>query len=718
MMVASWASTRQVRERGATVGSLWGALVDLEELDELLAWPPDVFALVDRVLDASEAYRLIVSPPPGANFAGVGDGAAGMAHDWWEWLDDRRDGPPASVVRLWQAAQQATRCRIDDLSAGQDWRVTESLLAFHAVADEACAGLGSALAAPPGPGCRFRAAAREHLAETGSLSRISPDMLLVLPRCRAGATGMSIQSLARHVCVRGPQVDVCWRRMLSRPSGVDAPQGHANLVLLPWPLRVRARDFRPVRYALSHMNEAEFGFFEFGPDEMLDLDMVEQVLGAAEEESGTVDIVVLPESAITPSDIEPLEALLADFGVWCLIAGVREPPVDGQLGANWVHVGVRQHLVWRHARQHKHHRWCLDGRQLKQYHLGGALDSSIRWWEAVTIPRRSLQIIDQGAVTFAPLVCEDLARMEPVADLLRSIGPSIVITLLLDGPQLTSRWTARYASVLADDAGSAVLTLTSYGMVQRCRPPGRAPSNVIALWKDATGELTEISLEDGAQAVLIATTLTTTGSVTADGRRHAPRSSCLSLAAVQSLRVADDHAPRTPHDQDPREAWRRRTGLPGLEEREATKATSWSEAFAELAVVEPQQLDELMADAVALDWRESLGLRRPSALFVESVRVLRRELPLPLTLEGVVVTLARLCRDEDPVAAVAARALAIALEQRLLVEVRTGRQLPETLRLFTDAAVIPGRSRPDSGSRCPAVSCPSATRPATAEGGT
>ena len=72
------------------------------------------------------------------------------------------------------------------------------------------------------------------------------------------------------------------------------------------------------------------------------------------------------------------------------------------------------------------------------------------------------------------------------------------MAVLLDGPQLTSRWAARYASVLADDPGSAVLTLTSYGMVQRSRPPGHDPSSVVALWKDPERGTREISLEPGA----------------------------------------------------------------------------------------------------------------------------------------------------------------------------------------------------------------------------
>jgi hypothetical protein len=50
---------------------------------------------------------------------------------------------------------------------------------------------------------------------------------------------------------------------------------------------------------------------------------------------------------------------------------------------------------------------------------------------------------------------------------MNAIGPNLVIALLMDGPQLENRWPARYATVLAEDPGSAVLTVTSLGMVRR-----------------------------------------------------------------------------------------------------------------------------------------------------------------------------------------------------------------------------------------------------------
>jgi len=68
-------------------------------------------------------------------------------------------------------------------------------------------------------------------------------------------------------------------------------------------------------------------------------------------------------------------------------------------------------------------------------------------------------------MSMATLICEDLARIDPVQTVIRAIGPNLVIALLMDGPQWQRRWSGRYATVLADDPGSAVLsvTLARYG---------------------------------------------------------------------------------------------------------------------------------------------------------------------------------------------------------------------------------------------------------------
>ena len=58
--------------------------------------------------------------------------------------------------------------------------------------------------------------------------------------------------------------------------------------------------------------------------------------------------------------------------------------------------------------------------------------------------------------TLSVLICEDLARYDPVLTVMNAIGPNLVIALLMDGPQLERRWCGRYATALADDPGSSV----------------------------------------------------------------------------------------------------------------------------------------------------------------------------------------------------------------------------------------------------------------------
>jgi hypothetical protein len=104
------------------------------------------------------------------------------------------------------------------------------------------------------------------------------------------------------------------------------------------------------------------------------------------------------------------------------------------------------------------------------------------------------------------------------------VGPNLVVALLMDGPQLASRWSARYASVLADDPGTSVLTLTSLGMCHRSRPAGTAqfePSRTIALWKDKLYGFREISLPPGAQACVLSLSFEAREEFTADGRSDA-----------------------------------------------------------------------------------------------------------------------------------------------------------------------------------------------------
>jgi hypothetical protein len=509
--------------------------------------------------------------------------------------------------------------------------MAEALLTLHAIADEACAGLGSAIDAPGGEGCLYRARGRELLARSGSLARIPTHFLRVLPKVRTPGNTTSSRSLSRYACVLAPGVEVRWHKLPTRRRVIDPWANHCNLLLLPWPLRVRGSDFRALPGSVQRLANEPFGFFEFAPAERLDLELVERMLLAVRDEVDSVDGVLLPESAVEESEIDDLEALLERHGVPFLSAGVRRRATGtGRLAGNWVHIGVSPTLEtgerspgstaeeWFHIRQNKHNRWSLDEAQVHQYHVGGALHPHIRWWEATEVPRRSVQFIEirGGIITLAFLVCEDLAQNDDVAHILRSVGPTCLITPLLDGPQLPSRWAARYASVFADDPGTAVLTLTSFGMVQRSRPHGRDSSPVVALWKDPDRGLREIPLESGAQGILLTICAGRTSRRSIDGRWPIENSTHFFDLGVYQVRAASAGS-GSPSSQPERPA------PCVLEVEELTVLTSWAEAVAEILALDPERVEAALVDAGGgAPWRAALGVAEPSPRLSEAITVM------------------------------------------------------------------------------------------------
>ena len=605
-------TTAEVVQQEPTPASVWQGVAGGLIGDELLDWPPDLFALTDVILGRSEAYRFAMSPPgavgwPPEDSPGWAEAVVDAGRRWSAWVEDGSGDIPDLLAREWKVVRAAADLPLAHLSEARDWRVCEALLTLHAIADEACAGLGVALDGTGGQGVVYRARGRELLARTGSLARMPAHLLRVLPKLRTPASGSSVHVLSRYAAVHGPGVEVRWHKVPGRRAGNQADTTGVNYLLLPWPLRVRETDFRPVPGSAHTLTGESFGFFQFAPTESLDLDLVDRMLVAALDEVGTVDVVVLPESAVDQSEIDGLETMLARHGVTTLIAGVRQrSPEPGRHPANWVHIAIWIGDQWVHIRQGKHHRWSLDEGQIYQYHLGGALHPHIRWWEAMEVPRRSIQLIDVGErATFVSLVCEDLAQIDDVSNVLRSIGPTMVITPLLDGPQLSSRWAARYASVLADDPGSAVLTLTSAGMAHRSRPPGQERSAVIALWKNRGGQPREIPLEDDALGVLLSASTDRATRRTADGRRPVEDGNELFNMTVFQVRPAETGSRHPAPAAVP--------SRPALRLDELTVLTSWAEAAADALVLGAERVGAVVGEARAgRPWRTALRIPEPS----------------------------------------------------------------------------------------------------------
>ena len=642
-----------------TLASTWLGLAGSPISDELLDWPPDVFALTDVILERAEAYRFVLSPPDGVlwppgGHPGWSDAVGQAARRWSAWAEDR-DGPvPDLVAEQWGVFRERAGIPLAQLADGRDWGACEALLTLHAIADEACAGLFVALDASGGEGCIYRARGRELLARTGSLARMHSHFVRVLPKIRTPPDGKA--SFARYACVHRPGLQTHWHKLPARRRGTDPQAEHAELLLLPWPLRVKESDFRAVEGSVQRLAQEPFGFFEFAPEEQLDLDLVDRMLLAAREEVGRVDVVLLPESAVEENELEGLERVLNHHGVTYLQAGVRKPSKEpGRLGSNQMHIGVNPGLEkggpsstsdggWFHIRQDKHHRWSLDESQIYQYHLGGALHPHIRWWEAIDVPRRSVQVIEVGeGITIVTLVCEDLAQNDDVAQVIRSIGPTIVSTALLDGPQLTSRWSARYASVLAEDPGSAVMTLTSFGMAQRSRPSGFDSSPVIALWKDPARGTREIALEPGAQGVLLTVCGARATRHSADGRWPVQSGTHYFDVAVHQIRAS---VTRSEYPNSPCESPTSHV----LEVDDLTILTGWAEALAEALAYIPERAQAVLADVrPGAGWRSHLGIAEPSSRLNDAIDSIERALRAAMASGGApsVDALLLVIRDDE-----------------------------------------------------------------------
>jgi hypothetical protein len=129
-----------------------------------------------------------------------------------------------------------------------------------------------------------------------------------------------------------------------------------------------------------------------------------------------------------------------------------------------------------------------------------------------------------------------------------------------------------------------VVTLTSFGFVQRSRPAGRPLSRVVSLWKDPVRGLREIPLDVDAHAVLIRIKVGRTTRHSADGRRPVANTANISAQSVRQIRALDrgDHTgvamPEAPADYEP---------VVALEPVELTILTGWAEAVAEALAASP-----------------------------------------------------------------------------------------------------------------------------------
>ncbi len=344
----------------------------------------------------------------------------------------------------------------------------------------------------------------------------------VMPKARAAAVGATLRNVTRNLCLlpgRG-EVRCYWETPMEAVPSENAAT--LDILLIPEPAKLDATNFEAsgatgVTDEEAHRDKTDWETFDIaqtwieGDDKRSEfITSCEALLSSAKKQSRTVNGVVLPEYAL---DYEIFEKLCEQLKVLepaleFVISGASANCYD-ELGN---HVLTR---IWYQDDDHsltqsraKHHRWRMDRSQIENYALGATLNPKIKnWWEDTPLGRRELHFQRfRKASVLSVLICEELARSDPCHEILRAVAPNLIFALLLDGPQIKSRWPAQYAANLADDPGSAVLTFTSFGLIDRCNKQGHFPENrSIALWKDDSGKLVEIEMPkgDGMKGVLL-----------------------------------------------------------------------------------------------------------------------------------------------------------------------------------------------------------------------
>lgn len=518
-------------------------------------WPPDLFAFAAT---AAEQYGIYAELQFTAGWLSSGYQFPDTYLTEIERLRDlwfRNAAPPLAAIQVWN--------RLLDRGgslARDRWR--EDIMLLLALSDAVSEGIGFDLD-KDSPELYARAVfeqllrlqKREPLELPLHLPHslcwmASPSEACVQPKTSTPKVGCTLRSLTHYLALL-PAVGVVTTNWVYA-SPASSPSANLNVLLIPFPYQIDAGDFSATLDCADPQNAffcVKQGWLNKGADKVSVEDMSELLLGlidAAQHEANTVHALVLPELALNGADADQIATLLAARKpkLELFVSGVLDTFEDSRYQNSAYMACFLDGEVAQSWRQAKHHRWRLEASQIKRYHLGFALDPERTWWEQIDVSSRgcAFTVVRPGA-SFATLVCEDLARADPVMPVINAVGPNLLVTLLMDGPQWERRWPGRYATVLADDPGTSVLTLTSIGMINRSTDPGQAPCRQIALWKQAGDVARELTLPTSDHALLLSLTMASDTQITLDRRSDGGEGCQFKLSGVRGIKLPAKNVP-------------------------------------------------------------------------------------------------------------------------------------------------------------------------------
>jgi hypothetical protein len=535
-------------------------------------WPPDLFAAVATITERSGLYAEATF----VSYWAKGEfelskkkitSARAIGNAWAV-----SGNPPKAVADDWSTlVRKYGHVLIDDKAdKTRDWK--KIVFRLLTIADEACAGIGFSQRAG-----RSRAVSavqylvahdyvvwQEKRRKSGGqlvtggeilpylpnslCIRVPPLIACVQPKTSTPLVGCTLRSLTNNLALLPPVTNVSTHWQLAHEGHGDLET--FNFLIVPFPFHLPGKSFARVDHHFpGSSNERAF---TLRPSAWMGETKAEEfatfllgLIEKAQTELEPVHAIVMPETALQIEFASRVAQILArDSPIDLFITGVVIDDDKSPRNAAGIY-SFAKHEIINASFQSKHHRWLLNGSQITRYHLGHLLDPGSKWWEKIDLSYRNCYVtLFRPRAALSVLICEDLARYDPVLTVMNAIGPNLVIALLMDGPQLEQRWPGRYATVLAEDPGSAVLTVTSLGMVLRSNMPGEPENREIALWKEPNGRAQPLKLPKGDHALLVSLTSRLVEQFTLDGRGDGGSTIQFGLGAARGVRSAKPLPPR------------------------------------------------------------------------------------------------------------------------------------------------------------------------------
>ncbi|USD68055.1 hypothetical protein [Vibrio sp. SCSIO 43136] len=457
-----------------------------------LIWPMTSFHIISNILDTNDSYQKIVSSLGGKCWKKEDHDNAKEIGDIWAEFLKAPDAPlPVEIhnllYRVFKERRKITAQKLElNVLLNDNEFMFDALMLL--LASDRCARKIKGQLTRRNNNLIY-SYANQLSSQQGfeSLSTGSSLMGTVHHKTMTPQSGISLNSLTHSLAYVKPGIE-CF----TLAGRADIKNDLYNVLILPWPLKIRRSNFKVDEHPPLQMDSSKFGFFSYENENQITAEMIVYGIKSAIKETGAPDLVVIPECAVDYKHStlikERLESLLREDGIPLpiLIYGAYEHSQQNNFGANYLELSYMDDLTGKYIykNQPKHHRWALDRSQIINYKLGTVLNPSKKWWENCTIDSRKILSYVDSNIHICPLICEDLARQDPIAPVVRALGPSLVVALLLDGPQISKRWPGKYASVLSEDPGSSVLSISPYGMTQRSTGGNNPPGSEVALWSD------------------------------------------------------------------------------------------------------------------------------------------------------------------------------------------------------------------------------------------